>query len=73
MHLHRYILNFIGACLRWLYGTVWRTLFNKPKYTFEEYLNGPKKSEYFDDTAHRLNNKIIALIFLGIIFYFSLR
>jgi len=63
------ILNTIGATVRWLYGTIWRTLFNKPKFTFEEYLYGPKDTEdYFDHTAHQFNNKLIAIITIGIIF-----
>lgn len=36
------IFNFIGASIRWIYGSVWRTLFNKLKFTFKEYLYGLK-------------------------------
>lgn len=35
------ILNFIGGSLRWMYGSVWRTIFNQPKFTFKEYLYRP--------------------------------
>lgn len=60
----RALFNFIGACLRWIYGTTWRTIANKPKFTFKEYLNGPKKSsDYYDQMAHGQNNIWIGAIF----------
>lgn len=62
------IFNFIGACLRWVSGTVWRTIMNKRKFTFKEYLNGPKNSsEYYDKMAHGQNNIWIGVIFFIII------
>ena len=62
------ILNFIGATIRWIYGTAVRTILKKPKYTFKEYLRGPKNSkDWFDKTAHEFNNKWIALAFIGIV------
>ena len=39
----RFIFNVIGATVRWIYGTVWRTIFRKKKFTYKEYLYGPKK------------------------------
>ncbi len=58
------ILNFIGGSLRWVYGTIWRTLFKRPKFTFKEYLYGPKNSEdWFDQTGHGLANIIVAFGF----------
>ena len=69
MRAHHLVLNFVGGTIRWIYGSLWRTIFNKPKFTFNEYLYGPKKSEdYFDKTAHKFNNIIIGLIAIGIIF-----
>jgi len=62
------IFNFIGACLRWVYGTIWRTIMNKPKFTFIEYLNGPKKaSDFYDEFTHRTNNVVIGIIFFFVI------
>jgi hypothetical protein len=62
------ILNFIGACFRWIFGTIWRTLMNKPKFTFKEYLDGPKKSsDFFDEFAHGTNNVIVGITFSAII------
>ncbi|MGI9551907.1 MAG: hypothetical protein ACR2MT_11955 [Aurantibacter sp.] len=62
------IFNFIDASLRWIYGSFWRTLFDKPKFTFKEYLDGPKGSDdYYDKNAHKLNNKLIGIFTLGII------
>lgn len=62
------IFNFIGACFRWIYGTTWRTLMNKPKFTFKEYLDGPKKSsDFFDEFSHGTNNVVIGIAFSTII------
>lgn len=61
------IFNFIGACIRWVYGTIWRTMAHKPKFTFKEYLNGPKKSsDFFDEFSHGTNNVIIGVVFFFI-------
>ena len=60
------IFNYIGGTLRWIYGTTWRTIFNKPKFTYKEYIFGPKDSDdHFDIHAHQFNNRIIAIIFMG--------
>lgn len=68
------IFNFIGACIRWIYGTIWRTLANKPKFTFKEYLKGPKKSsDFFDEFAHGTNNVLIGVIFFFIIIIIIVR
>jgi hypothetical protein len=62
------IINFIGAMVRWVYGTIWRTLLSKPKFTFDEYVNGYRKSDdSFDEISHEFNNKIIGTIFIGLI------
>ena len=63
------LLNFIGGSLRYIYGSIWRTIFNKPKFTFKEYINGPKKSDYYDEHGHQYNNRMIAVIFLAIIIF----
>lgn len=61
----RIIFNYIGATIRWVYGTIWRTILNKPKFTYNEYVNGPKNSEdHFDNYGHQFNNRIIGIIFL---------
>ena len=39
----RYIFNYIGGTIRWIYGSIWRTIFNKPKFSYREYIDGPKK------------------------------
>lgn len=62
------ILNFIGATVRWVYGSIWRTLASKPKFGFKEYVYGPKNSDdSFDSLGHQFNNKIIGGLFIGII------
>ncbi len=62
----RVFFNFIGAVIRWCYGSIWRTLFKKKKFTFKEYLYGPKESGYYDDMGHQFNNRIIGA--LGFVF-----
>ncbi len=63
------VLNFIGATIRWIYGSIWRTIFNKSKFKFKDYLNGPEEnSNYYDDFGHNYNNILIGVIFIvGII------
>ena len=63
----RFILNYIGGTLRFIYGTIWRTIFNKPKFSYKEYISGPKKPNFYDKMGHEFNNRLIAFIFLGII------
>lgn len=63
MFIGGYLFEFVGAVVRWMYGSIWRTIFNKPKYKFKEYLHGPANSkDWFDETAHGFNNRIIGLI-----------
>tara|TARA_B100000949_G_C14237245_1_gene431754 strand:- start:314 stop:556 length:243 start_codon:yes stop_codon:yes gene_type:complete len=63
----RAIFNFIGAGARWIWGSIWRTLFNKPKYKWREYLYGPDNPDYFDEMGHRLNNGLIGILVLFLI------
>ncbi|QSS96655.1 hypothetical protein [Psychroflexus sp. ALD_RP9] len=57
------IFNFIGASFRWIFGNLWRTMTNKPKYAFKEYLNGAKKStEYYDKLLHGTSNVIVGVV-----------
>ena len=70
----RPFLNFIGAITRWFIGAIWRSIFNKPKYTFGEYLSGPKNSTaYFDVYGHKFNNMLVGSIVLVIIFAIIIR
>lgn len=58
------ILNFIGACVRWALGS----LSKKNKFTFKEYLNGPKNSsDFFDQQVHGANNEWIGGVFLFLV------
>lgn len=60
-----YVLNFLGGSLRWLYGTIWRSIANKPKFTFREYLYGPDQpKDWFDEKGHSLSNILVAFAFL---------
>lgn len=65
MGLGGIIFNFIGAVARWIYGTLWRTIAHKQKFTFQEYLYGPNNSDdWFDFAGHSLNNRIIGAMVL---------
>ena len=62
------IINFIGAYYRFIYGNCWRTIARKKKFTFNEYLNGPTKSnDWFDFAGHKFVNKIIGISITGLI------
>jgi hypothetical protein len=63
----RFLLNYIGGTLRFIYGITWRTIFNKPKFTYKEYIYGSKKKNYYDKNGHEFNNRMIAFIFIMII------
>jgi hypothetical protein len=67
--LNRFLLNYIGGTLRFIYGITWRTIFKKPKFTYKEYIYGPKKKNYYDENGHEFNNRIIAFIFIIIIIF----
>lgn len=65
-----FILNIIGATARWIYGSIWRVLLNKDKFSYSDYINGIKDSdEYFNQTAHQFNNKVIGIIAIGLLLY----
>lgn len=58
----RYFFNYIGATTRWIYGFVLRLFVKKNKFTFNEYLHGPKNPDYYDFMGHHLNNGIIGIL-----------
>lgn len=62
------IFNFIGALVRWIYGTISRNITNKPKYKFREYLYGPENSkDWYDMTGHGFVNRVIGMITIVVI------
>ena len=62
------VFNFLGASVRWLWGTLWRTIFNQPKFKWKEYLYGPDNPDYYDTMGHGLVNIILgAVIFVVIL------
>jgi len=64
----RYIFNYIGGTIRWIYGSIWRTIFNRPKFSYKEYIDGAKNSkDHFDEYGHQFNNRLIAIGFLVVI------
>ena len=48
------ILNFIGACIRWAYGYLFKITFGQENFTFHEFLNGsPNKNDVVGRIGHR--------------------
>ncbi len=68
------LLDFVGAVVRYIYGTLWRTIANKPKFKFREYLYGPENSEdWFDMTGHNFVNRVIGMITIVLICWIIFR
>ena len=58
-----FITNYIGACIRWAWGEIRFKLFGGSKFSFNEYLNGPKNAEIIIDTAgHGCINHVLGII-----------
>lgn len=62
------ILNYIGGTVRWIYGTIWRTILNRPKFKFSEYIDGPEKPIDSFDNFHGCVNHMVGIIVIGLIF-----
>ncbi len=57
------VINYIGAAIRWVFESIWRSLTNKEMFTFEDYLNGPNEPEDLPAaTRRRLANFLVAAI-----------
>ena len=70
----KFIQNLVGASVRWSYGTVWRTLSGKKRYTLTEYMYGPKYSDdWFDQKGHTFVNRIIGMVFIVVVFVLLLK
>lgn len=68
------IFNFIGALARWIYGTIWRTIANRKKFSFREYLNGPEDSDdWFDFTGHQFVNKLVGMSVLTLFVWLTIK
>jgi hypothetical protein len=67
----KWLLNGIGGSVRYVYGTLIRTLrlTKRPPFTYHEYLNGPNQPEdvIFDTMGHRFNNILLGLLTFVII------
>lgn len=61
-----FLLNGIGGTIRWVFGSLWSTLFNKPKYTFKEYIYGPENANHYD-SVHTFVNGLIAVVFIVVL------
>lgn len=61
----RSILNLIGGTARWVYGTLWRTLLQKEKFTFREYIEGRKNTEdLFNQKDHQIVNIVVGFVLI---------
>ena len=60
--------NFIGGSIRWVYGSIWRTLARKKKFTYKEYIYGPNDSDEIEDSlGHEIINRVIGMVVIMII------
>jgi hypothetical protein len=48
-HIFRWFFNLVGGTSRWVWGTIWRTLFKKKKFKYSEYIKGPDTPDYYDN------------------------
>lgn len=63
-----YLLNYMGASVRWFFGKVLNFNKNRTEFTFKEYLYGPKKSnDHYDVFGHQFNNRWIGALFFFLI------
>jgi hypothetical protein len=67
------VLTFVGGTIRYVYGTIWRTLFNKRKYTFNEYMNGPDRASWYDTSGHGFVNYVIGILAFLLFFLIIMR
>ena len=75
MGVGSFIFNFAGACTRWAWGQIRIRIFGGQKFTFNEYLNGPKNSddEIIDGLGHGFVNNMIGFITIMIILFFLIK
>ena len=58
-----FILGYFGGIVRWIFGTIWRTIARKKRFKFIEYMNGPENSDdWFDQTGHKFVNRIVGMV-----------
>jgi len=55
--------NFLGACIRWFFGSIQRIVLKKRRYTFKEYLLGPEELLDIDDDYDVSKNIIVGGVF----------
>ena len=68
----RGILNYIGAIIRFIIGTIYRKMFNKTTNTFKDYLNGQKeegKNYISYNNKHQRENRFVASFIIILLFY----
>ena len=68
--------NFLGGSVRWVFGSLFALITNKPNYSYKVYLFGPQKSKNQTDqidhtTANGLLGAAIFFIIATIIISFN--
>lgn len=69
IYIRRILFNYLGGTIRFIFGTFWRTLFNKPKFTYKEYVYGLQTEDISEKAKHKFNNRVIGAIFICIVVY----
>ena len=63
--------NFIGGSIRYIYGSIWRTIARKKKFSFKEYIYGPNDSDEIEDSlGHEIVNRIIGMAAIVIMVFY---
>lgn len=61
-----FLINIIGATIRWIVGSIFRFLFNKNTYNFNNYFSGSKR--FYNSENTQFYNVILGIIFTIIFF-----
>ena len=57
------VFSFIGALVRWIFGSIWRLITGKPRLPFAEYNKKAERSTGFTALIYESKNSIIGLLF----------
>tara|TARA_R100001015_G_C4500381_1_gene75096 strand:+ start:256 stop:483 length:228 start_codon:yes stop_codon:yes gene_type:complete len=61
-----FLINIIGATIRWIVGSIFRFIFNKNTHNFNNYFSGSKR--FYNSEKTQFYNVILGIIFTIIFF-----
>jgi hypothetical protein len=69
-----YLLNLIGAFIRWVFGSIWRTIVNRKRISFYEYASGNENTDaLLEDSGMKTINLIVGIVVILSILYIIFR